>query len=150
MELMSFYQITHEHLLNHIILPRYIPQIRSPAFLMEEWELLKQMTETVEEFAINIPANTLKMIRSLAKVHLNLTPNVIRDEINKLQPGETFAMFVRLQNSAIIIHMLPDVPSDLNNVIIATFPGNLHPTEVYNNQSDLEVEYIFYFLYTLS
>lgn len=143
MEMMSFYQIIHENLLNHIILPRYIPQLRSPAFVMEEWELLKQIAETVEEFAKYIPENTLKMIRSLAKVHLNLTPNVIRDEINKLQPGETFAMFVGLQNSAIIIHMLADVSSDLNNIIVATFPGNLHPMEVYNNQSDLEVMHNF-------
>lgn len=143
---MPEHQISHENLLNHIVLPRYIPQYRLPNFPLEELELLKRMAENVEKFADSIPANTLKMIRSLAKVHLELTPKAIMEEINKLQPGETFAMFVRLQNCAIIIHMPSKGSTDSdNNVIVATFIGKVNPNEVYKNPSDLEVTTIFIF-----
>lgn len=131
-------EINKENLLNHIILPRYILQERLPDHESEELELLKRMAEEVEKLNDHIPANTLKMIRSLAKVHSNPTPNAntIKEEINGLQPGETFAMFVRRQNCAIIIHM---PPNDSNNVIVATFIGKVHPKEIYEHSSDLEV-----------
>ena len=142
-------QILHENLFRHIVLPRYMLPQRTPDFLSDELELLTRMAESVEQFADCVPANTLKMIRSLAKVHSNLTANVIMEEINGLQPGETFAMFVRYQNCAIIIHMLPNVPADDNNIVVATFLGKVHPKEIYENPSDLEVMGIFMNKYSL-
>lgn len=138
-EWMSDHQILQENLFRHIILPRFLLPYRTPNFPLEELELLQRFAENVEQLADHVPPNTLKMIRSLAKVHLNLRPSAIKEEINGLQPGETFAMFVRFQNCAIIIHMLPNAPSDSNNIIVATFLGKVHPDEVYKNPSDLEV-----------
>lgn len=51
-------------------------------------------------------------------------------------------MFVRRQNCAIMIHMKSVEANEANefgNVIVATFPGNLHPSEVYKYDSDIEV-----------
>lgn len=129
-----------ENLMNHIVLPRYLPQNRSPNFALEELELLKRMVATVESLSDEIPINTMQMMRSLADVHLKPYPKTIRKNIGELQPGGTFAMFVRSQNCALLIHMLPDeAPTDSENIIVATFPGKLHPKEVYGNPSDLEV-----------
>lgn len=129
-----------ENLMNHIVLPRYLPQNRSPNFIAEELELLKRMVENVESLSDDVPINTLQMMRSLADVHLKPYPKTIKKNIGNLQPGGTFAMFVRSQNCALLIHMLPEeAPADSENIIVATFPGKLHPKEVYGNPSDLEV-----------
>lgn len=128
-----------ENLLNHIVLPRYLPQNRSPNFVTEELELLKRMVKNVESLSEFIPMNTLKMMQSLADVHLKPNPKTIKRNISNLQSGETFAMFVRSQNCALLIHMLSEASADSENIVVATFPGKLHPTQVYGNPSDLEV-----------
>lgn len=53
--------------------------------------------------------------------------------------GDTFAMFVRLQHTGIMIH----VPSnekigDIKNVIVSTIP-TIHPGVIYDHDSDYEV-----------
>lgn len=56
--------------------------------------------------------------------------------------GDTFAMFVRRQNCVILVHMSQDGMVDAEksqNVIVATFPANLHPGEIYKYDSDLQV-----------
>lgn len=128
-----------ENLLNHIVLPRYLPQNRSPEYITEELELLKRMVENVESLSEVIPINTLQMMRSLADVHLKPYPKTIKRNISNLQSGGTFAMFVRSQNCALLIYMMPEAPADSDNIVVATFPGKLHPKEVYGNPSDLEV-----------
>lgn len=128
-----------ENILHHIVLPRYLPQERSPNFATEELELLKRMVKNVENLSDVVPINTLQMMRSLEDFHQKPYPKTIKYNINKLQPGETFAMFVRAQNCALMIHMLPEAAADSENIVIATFPGKLHPKEVYANPSDLEV-----------
>lgn len=98
-----------------------------------------RMVYNVKSLANFIPKNTVKMFDSLEIVHRNRTANVVAKEINDLQPGETFGMFVRLQNCAIMIHRQSDAKSDSNNMIVATFPGRMHPNVVYKNPSDVEV-----------
>lgn len=98
-----------------------------------------QMVYNVKTLADFIPKNTVKMFSSLEIVHRNRMANVVAKEINDLKPGETFAMFIRRQNCAIMIHRQSDSKSSSNNVIVATFPGRMHPDAVYGNPSDLEV-----------
>lgn len=130
-----------ENLMNQIVLPRYLPQYRTPHFAVEELELLKRLVETVGSLKNDVPINTVQMMRSLDDVHQKPYPKTIRKNIGELQPGGTFAMFVRSQNCALLIHMLPEeeAPADSENIVVATFPGKLHPKEVYGNPSDLEV-----------
>ncbi|XP_031636747.1 uncharacterized protein LOC116349465 [Contarinia nasturtii] len=130
-----------ENLIVQIVLPRYFPPERSPNFVAEELELMKRMLQNVESLSDYVPINTVEMLRCLADVHLKLDPTIIRNKINFLQPGETFAMFVRAQNCGLLIHMLPEAPADSEDIIVATFPAKVHPREVYNNPSDLEFNY---------
>lgn len=104
--------------------------------MAEELELLKRLTKSVESLSNFIPANTLEMMRSLVDVHVSVKPNTIEDKLSNLQPGETFAMFVRSQNCAISFHRDPEEPED---IIVTTFPGKVHPKEVYNHVGDLVV-----------
>lgn len=129
-------------LLKHIILPRYLPQFKSRHFHQTELRLLNGMVENVVKLSEKIPSKTVQLFEKLQKVHHERTPSNISSEINSLQPGDTFAMFVRRQNCVFIIYAPPDENvryGKPKNVIVATFPGNLHPNEVYHCDSDMEV-----------
>lgn len=98
-----------------------------------------RMVHNVEYFSESVPANTLKLMRSLATVHRNRMAHIVAKEISGLKPGQTFGMFIRRQNCAIMIHSQSNGKAGSNDMIVATFPGRVHPNEVYKNPSDLEV-----------
>lgn len=59
--------------------------------------------------------------------------------------GDTFAMFIRRQNCAIMIHVpangLININDEPENVIVATFPGSLHPRDIKEHLNDIEVNF---------
>lgn len=131
-------------LLNHIILPQFLPATTSPRFHQTELKLFDEMFNTVMDLSHSIPKETVALFKSMHKIHHKLTPANVSREINALQPGDTFAMFVRRQNCAFIVHV-PAGDAVVNgkpqNAIVATFPGRLHPNEVYKAESDIEVNF---------
>lgn len=129
-------QEKQELLMNHVVLPRFLPQQKSSNRYDEDLGLMWSMIAKVDQLAAHVPARTLKMFQSLHRVHRQPTAGTISTEIRALKPGETFAMFVRRQNCAVMIHM---PPGQSDRVIVSTFPGNLHPKVVYEANSDLEV-----------
>lgn len=135
-------QETLECLLNHVILPQVLPQTKPRSF--QETQLMVQMVNNVENLAKYpfMPPKTVELFKRLKRIHFECTPAVIAEEINNLHPGDTFAMFVRRQNNAFIIHAPPTQSKNAKtpqNVIVATFLGNLHPCEIYKHESDAEV-----------
>lgn len=135
-------------LLTHVILPRFLPQSESlQTYYHTELKLFDEMCENVMDLSGIIPSETVALFKSMHKAHHNLNSTTIFNQINALQPGDTFALYVRRQNCAFMIH----VPTDENLVygkphhaIVATFPARMHPDEIYKCDSDLEV--IFYCL----
>lgn len=139
-------QQQHDMLLRHIILPRFLPQAKSSYFHQTEIQLMQQMAQNVFNLSEKIPMQTVKLFESFLEIHKESIPNqnTISTEINVLRPGHSFAMFVRRQNCMFVIHAPPNHSENVANtapqdVIIATFPGNLHPEEVYKHDSDIEV-----------
>lgn len=133
-------QTTYENLLNHVVLPRVLPEGYLKDHEQQELSLLSIMVQTVEKNCEWIPSATVRLCQCLKRAHMSRTPETVSNEISKLQPGETFAMFVRRQNTGLIIHMPNEqVPNAEKTVTVVTFPGNLHPKEIYNHTSDLEV-----------
>lgn len=126
-------------LLHHVILPRVLPQEKSPHLYDVEFNLMIKMVQNVEDLAEFIPPKTVELFQRLHRVHTMCTKETISREINALQPGDTFAMFVRLQYSGFMIHVpLNENVNDVQNVIVSTIP-NLHPDEIYNHETDYEV-----------
>lgn len=125
-------------LMHHIVLPRVLPK-KMPDSSTEK-DLMDKMVNNVKSLAEYIPAKTVGMLLMLQAVHDNLTMENISKRINDLAPGETFAMFIRSQGCAIAIYVPPDErDNDVKNVIVATFPGSLDPSEIYAHDSDIEV-----------
>lgn len=132
----------HESLLYHVLLPRYLPQEKPKNFHGIELQLLTQMVDNVVDLSEFIPSKTVGLLKSLKKIQFDCNAEVVAAEVNALRPGDTFAMFVRRQNCGFMIYALPEERIDAEHptdVIVATFPGNLHPNEVYNHASDIEV-----------
>ncbi|XP_031637089.1 uncharacterized protein LOC116349684 [Contarinia nasturtii] len=130
-------------LLNHVVLPRFLPQNRSEHLCSEELALVSAMVKNVTENELltqHIPPATIKMLNMLNEVHKNLSPNTVSQQIQSLKPGDTFGMFVRRQNCGIMIHMPVDFDQS-KRVIVATFPGNIHPKHIYSNDSDIKFNY---------
>lgn len=136
-------------LLTHIILPRYLPQEISHDLDYTDAKLLHEMVDNVVSLSGIIPTKTVKLFQSMRKIHDNMTPTRISNEINGLRSGDSFAIFVRRQRWMFIIHAPEQPPHDKNatdsepqEVIVASFPGNVRPSEIYKHESDIEVIFI--------
>lgn len=127
-------------LLHHVILPRVLPQEKSRNLYETEIDLmLKKMVKNVEivEF---MPPKTVELFQRLQRTHIKCTKENISREIRNLRAGDTFAMLVRSQHTAFMIYVpLNETSDDVQNVIVSTFPSNLHPGQIYNHESDFEV-----------
>lgn len=132
-------------LLNHVILSRILPNDQSQ-FPEDGLALMDEMIENIKTLTGLIPSKTVELFERLKRVNQELSENVVSDEIARLMPGDTFAMMISSQYSVIMIHVLPDANlhnEQEHNVIVATFPSSLHPRNIYEHDSDLEV--IVYF-----
>lgn len=125
----------NEFILNHIILPRFLPQKKQN--YSDQLRLVNQMLKHVIETRSHLPTNTIRLFQQLKKIHIDTTDDTLKDtlskEIKSLQPDDTFAMFVRRQNCTLMIHKKPD------GLILATFYGDAKPSDIYGHDSDLEV-----------
>lgn len=130
-------------LLDHVILPRVLPQQKS--CYTHEQALIDLMIENVGNTSAVLPHKTIEMMKRLKRVNSECTPKVVSQLINELRcPGDTFSMFVRKQNTAIIFyvpsHTEVNSNGEPNNIIVATFPACLRPSKIYKHDSDLEVK----------
>lgn len=141
------YQRNEDVRLHHVLLPRVLPQEKSNRLFETELDLLNQMVETVEELVVSLSPKTVKLFQSMRRIHTERTPPVVSDEINALGPDDTFAMFVRFQHTAIMIHVPSDEKTNnIQNAIVATIPGNFHPDEVHQHGSDMQVTSAYIYL----
>lgn len=130
--------VSEEFALTHVLLPRKLPE-NKPSY-SQQLGLMKEMVSSVYRIGNCLPQKTIEMLKNFRDIQEECTEAGIARGINKLCPGDTFTMFVRRQNCAIMIYM---PPNQNENVIVATFPGNLPMSDIYRNESDIEVG-IFY------
>lgn len=147
-----------EQLLIDVVLPRYIP----PDCVTDKYErniaLVYRMQETIHSLAEWLPVKTVEMFDTFARVNHTMEPANIANELTNLQPGSTFAMFVRRQHMGFICHR-PSVANEsmetcsvesanestntTEKVIVATFHTRIPATQLYQNSVDLEVRLFF-------
>lgn len=139
-------QQRQEMLLTHVILPRFLPQHISTHLDKTDLQLLHEMVQTVLDSSSLVPIQTVKLFQILRKIHnrIEVNTNTISTEINALRPGDSFAMFVRRQRWMFMIHVPPCDDGNAANsqpqeVIVASFPGNVRPSEIYKHDSDIAV-----------
>lgn len=131
---------TQNILLNHVVLPRVLPQEK--VRYVHEQALIMQLVENVENVSEWLPDKTVKMMDRLKRVTREYTRTVVSEIINELESGDTFSTFVRRQNCTIIFYVPPteeNTTGEPQNMIVATFMGTLHPKEIFKHESDIEV-----------
>lgn len=137
----------YEDLLYHIVLPRVLPQNKSINSERHELALLTRITNTIRGLdKWSISPETVRLFDSFEQIHLTRTPELISTKIMALQPGNSFAMFVRRQNCGFMIHMPieENQTAKIKTVIVSTFPGNVHPKNIYK-ATDYQVKKAFSF-----
>lgn len=126
----------NEFILNHVILPRYLPP-EKPGYV-KQLKLMNSIIQTVLDTP-TMPGKTIDLFKQIRRLHVDTTgenfSTVLKNEIQSLLPGETFAMFVRRQNCTLLIHQQRD------SAILATFRGDMRSSDVYSHDSDIEVNF---------
>lgn len=129
-----------EQILNHIVLPRVLPNKSIGNHEHQELIILSRLVKSLEINAKWIPPATVRFLESLNRVHVNRNSTVVSEEINALQPGEIFGIFIHLQDTAFLIHMPNDQNhDDTKSVLVSTFPGSVPLAEIYKHDGDFEV-----------
>lgn len=131
-------QNTEDILLQHVILSRCLPQEESD-FIENGKTLMNRMIENVEALSDWIPSKTVDMFKRLKRISVECSKSAVAEEIAGLQPGDTFAMFIRRQHCVIMVHMLSKSNPLMPCTIVAIFPSTLHPREIYSHDGDIEV-----------
>lgn len=127
----------------HVALPRVLPQECSEKLQETESALMNVFVKIAKIWTQWMPPKTLELLLNMRKYHNGVTPLNVWMDIKKLSPGENFAMFIRQQHCAIMIHVPPnETEYDIKNVVVAAFPGRVNSSEIYRHDSDIEV--IFY------
>lgn len=135
-------EVDNEFMLNHVVLPRYLPEKR-PQY-PQQLALISELLKAISYLNDWIPPKTVEFFKRFEKLHSNGTStssSLIREQIDSLGADDTFAMFVRRQYCTIIIHKLSE-NDGLNDVVVATFPGDLSSSQIYKHESDIEVIFI--------
>lgn len=130
--------------MNHILLPRKLPQEQYDS-CDTDLALMNQIVEIVQKLDSHLPAKTVKLLKKVRQIYLKCTPTAVSKAIKTLGPGDTFAMFLRSQDCAIMFHVPKDeIIDNVQNVIIATTPRSLDPSAIYDNAgSGIEVICIY-------
>lgn len=125
--------------LRHVLLPRYLPAGDYNATEIGQ-SLMNQMVETVQSLANYLPPKSVELLENMQQLHLECTSQAILDRINELRPGDSLAMYVQHQDFAVLFRIPPNENwNDVQNVIVAIFPGSLDPNEIYEREGDVEV-----------
>ncbi|XP_031624364.1 uncharacterized protein LOC116341417 [Contarinia nasturtii] len=132
-------------LLNHVILPRFLPQMRRFSTYQHGFELLSRMTEVISANEKYIPASIIQTFWNMYSNHIISIPLTVCDNINALKSNDTFAMYVKGQDCMFTVHMPPieadQIPDESTPVIVATFQYNFHPSDINETFNDFEINY---------
>lgn len=126
----------NEFILNHIVLPRYLPSKEQR--YSNELELVKIML--INAIATRtLPVNTMRLFQKLKRIYIDSKEDTLKNtlamEIRTLQGNDTFAMFVPHQNCTLILRQTSE------KLILATFHSDTQAYEVYShNRLDLQVK----------
>ena len=159
-------------LINHVFLPRKLPDEESPFIAEHESRLLALFSKSIHEFIVDLrkyianldEGEDFRILSSLDAVdeayqkwsHLqsqsSLDPTILQHAIQKLQPGEFLALYIRKQNAGLIIEYLANsqreaatatnpVESSGNVISISTFPASLPSKTVVTSINGCLMEY---------
>lgn len=139
---MAISRAVYGHMLDHVILPRKLSSATTELLPQTEVELLENFIDTFRVFHETdiIPDVTKHLFKNLKTLHgrcAKLDQKTIAEQIDALEPGQIFGMYVREQNCAILVYAPPDNTDD--QWILSTFHPSLPNAVISGNRSDVQV-----------
>lgn len=137
---------THEGMLPHVLWPRLLPQRQQLELDKYETGFLELMIDILDSFKVTDEAVWTKASKLLGSVHrisTSTSAEIIQNELNRIEEGGYASMFVKKQNTCLLLHMLPAdewLQGNQKQLIISTFPVSLSPEKIYSSpSSDIKV-----------
>lgn len=131
-------QETLEQITTHLVFPRNLP-----SGCHEHGSMLVQLVLDAMRAAANdnfqLPLTSIKLLQRFQKLMPLIDSNAISTELQQLNPGEMLGMYVRKQNSCLIVYHLPAT----DEYIVSTFPVLLTKNQLYDCDSDAQVKLNF-------
>lgn len=124
----------YDQVLNHIILPRVLPDKLPEKEHVHESCLTEKFLYTINECAEWIPEKTIKAMKQFKDTHDNRTSGeFISEQIKSLESGDTFSMFIKNQKCVFLVHVPDDEINENETTLvqIATFPSCVLLSEMY-------------------
>lgn len=124
----------HKHMITHVVWPRQLPS-KDNEDSQHETALIALMADTLESFddADIIPVSTSRLFRGIFNIRSSSDAYTISSEINRLQDGEMFGVFVQQQKCgfSIFIPKSEKLAAQRKTAIVSTFPVWIPNEEIY-------------------
>ncbi|KAG0619346.1 hypothetical protein M758_4G132600 [Ceratodon purpureus] len=127
---------TRMHVVNNIFLPRKLPQSDFPS----EGEFVREFAQVLAEDVTYFPAlkEAERMMKAWSWVQrASVNWEFVHESINRLQPGETFSLYLRAQNAGITISLKDEPVSKLPSATLAVFRVAASASKVMQAKGDL-------------
>lgn len=145
-ERLKLYEISNEKFevfINHIFLPRKIENydLKTDHIFMES--ILDFLIETIHNFHRPLSTSTLDLFSQMRRVYqrdgVEQTINIseINLQLNSLQPGKMFGLFLHAQNCGFVAYS-PKNGQKIERVV-STFQGSLQNEIITSHEGDIQV-----------
>lgn len=145
-------QDTLQQLTVHLVFPRNLPSY----WHEHETILARLMLDAVQDThgIFPLPSSSIKLLQCFEKLHPLVDATAISTELQQLRPGEMIGLYVRKQNSCLVVYapsVKPNSPSLKPNspsrCIVSTFPVLLKKIEINNCDGDIQVKMILFLIF---
>ncbi len=135
--------ILNTQLIPHVFLPLKLPGQASANLIAEENHLLSLFHKTIRDYRF-IPQiiETCSAFETWFNVQVKNKSSCedVKDAIQSLKPGQLFALYVRAQNSGLLISIPKDSPLD---IIWSTFPASHKNNEITGKSKKIQFIFVY-------
>lgn len=140
-------QDTLEQITTHLVFPRNVPSSFDSCYdhgSLLVTSLLDAIRSINEIYSL--PLSSIKLIENFRKLHPLVDASTISTELRNLEAGEMLGMFVRKQNTCLVVYNASSTNSSLsaNEYVVSTFPVLLNKTEIHGCDSDIQVKFFHF------
>lgn len=122
-----------QKMITHLLWPRFLPQHEHYDLKEHETALVELMIDVVDWFQKKciVGEHVSKLMKSFHRIKTSTSPEVISNEISRLEPGQMTAMYIKAQNACLLLYMRPGGQDNGKKRLIAsTFPVQLDAEEI--------------------
>lgn len=134
--------------MDHVFLPqKLLEAVPADELHTTEVALLQWITKIIKNFDENEPLDATKhLFQNMADIYGENDLNYLNvaAQLDNLQAGQMFGIFLREQNCGVLIYSPKDITSLVNRRIISTFQSSVENKVISGNSGDIQVNILCY------